>query len=116
MVVSLSRPAPRSPAITVIVTADTDHVSLDTSCHQSNFGLKKLENTRGGVQGDAEPHLAGVGFVDTAIKQEVACCIGAVDLEAQGRRPVTLGQAQVVEHRPDVQQLKVGLQSPTTAL
>lgn len=68
------------------------------------------------MQGDAEPHLVGVGLVDAVPRQEIADGVCAVDLEADGGALVALGQPEVVKHRADVQQLEVRPQSAALAL
>jgi hypothetical protein len=98
------------------VAADTDHVGLDTGDDQGALGVEVLRHARGGVQCDSEPHLAGVGGVDTVRHQEIACRVGAVDFEAKLRRAVALGEAQVVEHRRDIEQFEVRFKAHTAAV
>ena len=68
------------------------------------------------MQGDAQPDFVGVGLVDTVFEQKVTRGVGAVDLEAQRRVAVTLGEPDVVEHRPGVEQLQVRSQSAAATL
>ena len=99
-----------------IIAADAQDVGLHTGGDQSDFRLEEFGHARGGVQCDAQPDLASVGVIDAALQQEVARRVGAVDFEAQGRVRIPLGEAEVVEHRPDVEQLEVGLQPTAAAL
>ncbi len=62
-----------------------------------------------------KPDLAHGRIVETAVAQELLRRIGAVELEAQRGVSVVRRQADVVEHRPDVQQFEVGVEaSPLT--
>ena len=99
-----------------IVTTDAQHVSLDTRGDKRDFGLQELRHAGRRMQRDSKPHLTCVGFVDATLQQEVPCRVGAVDLEPKHRRPVALGQPDVVEHGAGIEQFGVGLQPTLVTL
>src|ERR1700716_3655799 len=79
-------------------------------------GSRGLGTPRVGGQRGAQPHGAGLGGAAAVVEQELPRQVGAVDLEALVGAPVVLGQAEVVEHRADVEQLGVGLDFAVAAL
>jgi transcriptional regulator GlxA family with amidase domain len=98
-----------------VVAADAEDIGLDSRGDKSDLGVEKLGNARRGVQCDGKPDLAHGRIVEAAVAQELLRRIGAVDLEAQSRISVDHRQADVMEHRPGVQQFEVGVEaSPLT--
>ncbi|GAB3880381.1 hypothetical protein GCM10027612_07890 [Microbispora bryophytorum subsp. camponoti] len=93
-----------------IVIADAEHVVLHTRGDQRHLRLHELGDAGGGVQGDRRPHPADAVFGHTALLQEAAGGIGAVHLEAPSAAAMLLVEPQVVEHRADVEQLRVETQ------
>lgn len=64
---------------------------------------------RGGVQGDRRPYAVG-GLTGDAVRvQKLPRLVGTVDLETLVGATEFLGQPEVVEHRPDVQQFGIEL-------
>ncbi|OBI20453.1 hypothetical protein A5713_14050 [Mycobacterium sp. E2497] len=99
-----------------VFAADAQDVGLDTCCEHGDFGFEELGDPRSGVQGDAQPHLFGVGFVNAASHQEVSRRVGAVHFEAKGRGAAGLGKAHIVKHRAGVQKLQLWPRSAAVAL
>ncbi len=50
-----------------LLAPDADHVDFHAGLQQGDFGCQELGHAGGGVQGDAEPHLVGFGFVDAVV-------------------------------------------------
>ena len=91
-------------------------VVLDAPVHQADLGLLVAGDLGRGVQGDGLPHGHDVLLGQAVALQERAGGVGAVDLEALVLGAVTGDEAEVVEHRADVEQLRVVVQAQLLAL
>ncbi len=85
-------------------------VQLHAPGDQGDLGRHVQRYLRGGVQGDRRPHPVGRLAGDAVGVQEPPCLLGAVDLEPPVGAGEAPGQSEVVEHRPDVEQLGVEVQ------
>src|SRR5690606_29540606 len=86
-------------------------VVFDAGGDQGDLGLHVLRDAGGGVQRDRGPHPAHAVFGDAVRAEEGAGLVGAVDLEAAAAAVEPLAEAEVVEHRADVEQLGVVVQA-----
>ena len=68
------------------------------------------------MQGDGRPHPADAVLGHAVALQEAARFAGTVHLEAPATAAELGVQAQVVEHRPDVQEFRVEAEPPVPAL
>lgn len=100
-----------------IVSTDAEDVGLDACGDQRCLGVQEFGHSRCGVQCDAEPHLSGGGLVGTVVEKEIAGSVRAVHLESQRRfASVRLRQAEVMEHRADVEQFQIDGEATTATL
>ena len=102
--------AARSRLVDVVV-ADAQDVVLHARGHQRDLRLHELGDARGGVQGDGGPHPS-----DAVLRYWWACRKRRASsaLSTSKRRPLRVEgfvQAEVVEHRADVEQLGVEAES-----
>ncbi|MEU9483052.1 hypothetical protein AB0D83_05195 [Streptomyces decoyicus] len=91
--------------------ADAEDVELDDGCDERHFGGRVVRDFRGGVQGDALPGQAGAVGGDAAGGQEGVGLVGAVEVEALLGGAELLGETEVVEEGPHVEQLRVEVQA-----
>ena len=99
-----------------VVVADAQHVVLHARGHQGDLGLHELGDARGRVQGDGSPDPADAVLGDSTGIEEPPGLVGAVHFEAPAVAAELLVQPEVVEHRADVEQLRVEAQSPLATL
>jgi hypothetical protein len=83
------------------------HVQLYARRDQRHFRLFVPGDPGGGVQGDRIPDERDDLFGYTMLAEELAGRVGTVRLEPLMRAPEPLGEAQVVEDGPEVEQLRV---------
>lgn len=68
------------------------------------------------MQRDGRPHPADAVVRNAAAPQEAAGLVSAIHFKAAAAFAVFLVQAQVMEHRPDIQQLGVPAQATVATL
>src|SRR5882757_694764 len=95
-----------------VVVADAEHVVLDARRHQCDLWLHELRDTWRGVQGDGRPDPADAVLGHAVALQEPAGFVGAVQLEAPAAATELLVQAEIMEHRPDVEEF--GVEAPAS--
>src|SRR5260221_9108186 len=93
-----------------VKVANPEDVHLYARCHQGYFRLLVLRDARRSVERDGVPHHINGWLVDAMLPQEVTRGVGTINFEALGGAAVFLGQADVVKHGPDVEQLGIELQ------
>src|ERR1700751_3858979 len=99
-----------------VAVADAEHVVFDPSGDQGDLGFHELRDARRVVQRDGGPYPADAVLGHAMAVQEAAGLIGAVHLETPAAAAELLVQAEVVEHRPYVQQFGVEAEIPVAAL
>src|SRR3979411_2255842 len=105
-----------TPRLTSAVSGSRGVGVREAECAERRLGPGGVGDARGGVQRASQPHGAGLGGAAAVVEQEVPRQVGAVDLETLVGAPVELGQAEVVKHRADVEQLGVCLDFAVAAL
>lgn len=90
-----------------VVIGDAEHVHLHTGGHQPDCGTHMLWDAGGCVERNGSPDVLDITLRHPVALHEVARGIGAVDLEAQVRAGIFLGEAHVVEHGAKVKQFRI---------
>jgi hypothetical protein len=91
----------------VCVETRAADVVLHTEGHESHLRLHVVRHLPGGVQRDRFPDPHDVLLGQAVPLEEGAGGVRPVDLEALVLRAMALEQADIVEHRADVEQLGV---------
>ena len=99
-----------------LVEVQAEHVVLHAQGHEPHLGLLVARDLRRRVQGDRLPDGHDALLGQAVALQEGAGGVGPVDLEALVLGAVALDEPDVVEHRADVEQLRVVVQAELLTL
>src|SRR3982074_1743059 len=94
-----------------VLVADAENVGLDSGRDQSDLGSHELGNARSGMQCDARPYTGRGVLGDAVGGEEPARLVGPGDRETLFLGALPVGEAEVVEHRADVEQFGVRAQA-----
>src|SRR5216683_2970329 len=103
-------------AVTDRVIADSQDVVFHSGCDQCDLGFHELRDSRCGVQSNRGPHAPDAVLGDAVALQELARLVSAVHLEPSPIGAERLAKADIVEHRTDVEQLRIEAQAAVAAL
>src|SRR5581483_9634628 len=87
--------------------SDSEHVHFDARRHQRYLRAHVLGNSRRGVKSDRRPHHLRRLPRHLALEQKRARRVRPINLEPLGRAAMSAHEADIVEYRAHVQQLRI---------